>query len=160
MIIITIILPYTAEAMAIFPTYLTTSFINKFCSPPVNQYSPFPTIEVRRNKMLQWMKIKCVTLRSARSYPPSLLLLLGFSHQNGAQQHTTVTEKERGRERQRETEREREREREREGEGERGREGDRQREKEILGVMKSRGLFLQYYHELIRQVSASLYFHH
>lgn len=56
-------------AMAIFPTYLTTSFINKFCSPPVNRYSPFPTIEVRRNKMVQWMEIKCVTLRSARSHP-------------------------------------------------------------------------------------------
>ncbi len=114
--------------MAIFPTYLTTSFINKFCSPPVNRYSPFPTIEVRRNKMVQWMKIKCVTLRSARSYPPRLLLLLGFSHQNGAQQHTPATEKEREREREREraserhththththTKRERERERERE----------------------------------------------
>lgn len=58
--------------------------INKFCSPSVNQYSPFPTIEVRRNKMVQWMEIKCVTLRSARSYPPCPLplLLLAFSHQN------------------------------------------------------------------------------
>lgn len=60
--------------------------------------------------MVQWMKIKCVTLRSARSYPPRLLLLLlGFSHQNGAQQRTTATEKEREAEREipRETQRER-----------------------------------------------------
>lgn len=136
-----IFLPYTAEAMAIFPTYLTTSFINKFCSPPVNQYSPFPTIEVRRNKMVQWMKIKCVTLRSARSYPPRLLLLLGFSHQNGAQQHTTATEKER----------------QRDGEIERG-DTHTERERNSWSDEKKRSDFLQYYHKLIRQ-TPRLYSH-
>lgn len=90
--------------------------------------------------MVQWTKIKCVTLRSARSHPPRLLLLLlGFSHQNGAQQHTTATEKER--------EREREEEEERGGERRRG-EKDREREREkggeeILGVMRRREQFLQ-----------------
>lgn len=96
-----IILPYTAEAMAIFPTYLATSFINKFCSPQMNRYSPFPTIEVRRNKMVQWMKIKCVTLRSARSYPPRLLFSSsGFfpskTERNNTRQPPRKRERERG----------------------------------------------------------------
>lgn len=70
---------------------------------------------------------------------PCLLLLLGFSHQNGAQQHTAATEKERGI--RRKTERER----------------GRGRQKEILGVMKRRQQFLQHYHKLIRQ-TPRLYF--
>lgn len=132
------ILPYTAEAMAIFPTYLTTSFINKFCSPPANRYSPFPTMQVRRNKMVQWTKIKCVTLRSARSHPPSLLLLLlGFSHQNGAQQHTPATKKEGEREGGRAIDREKERERE----GGRKTERDTERKKNSWSDEKKRAIF-------------------
>lgn len=91
-------------AMAIFPTYLTTSFINKFCSPPLNQYSPFPTIEVRRNKMVQWMKIKCVTLRS---HPPVVFFFWLFPIKTERNNTRRPPRKERDRKakRQRETER-------------------------------------------------------
>lgn len=119
-------LPYTAEAMAIFPTYLATSFINKFCSPQMNRYSPLPTKEVRRNKMVQWTKIKCVTLRSARSYSPVFFSLLqDFSHQKrSATTHASHREREKGR-------------------GGTERPMQKQRERGILGVVKGREQFLE-----------------
>lgn len=56
LITIIILLPYTAVAMAIFPTYLTTSFIDKFCSPSVNRYSPLPSPAQQEGLGFKWMK--------------------------------------------------------------------------------------------------------
>lgn len=75
----------------------------------------FPTIEVRRNKMVWWMQIKkCVTLRSARSYSPSFgsLLSSGFFPSNRSAT-THASRRERGEDREGVgVERERRRERE------------------------------------------------
>lgn len=71
--------------MAIFPAYLATSFINKFCSPPVNRYSPFPDNRspAQQDGLVDANK-KCVTLRSARAYSSSSgsLLSSGFFPSN------------------------------------------------------------------------------
>lgn len=101
--------------MAIFPAYLATSFINKFCSPPVNRYSPFPD---NRSPAQQDGSVdankKCVRLRSARSYSPSSGSLLSsgfFPSKRSATTHTS--HRERGEDRERVgVERERRRERE------------------------------------------------
>lgn len=76
------ILPYTAEAMAIFPTYLAASSLlclwcrsqEEIVQPGGESIIPMP----RRAKSgatrrrLHWLKIKIrVPLRSARSHPPS-----------------------------------------------------------------------------------------
>lgn len=107
--------------MAIFPAYLAASFINKFCSPPVNRYSPFPDNRspaqqdgfVDANKQTNPKK-KCVTLRSARSYSPSSgsLLSSGFFPSNRSAT-TRASRRERGEDREGVgVERERRRERE------------------------------------------------
>lgn len=102
--------------MAIFPAYLATSFINKFCSPPVNRYSPFPDNRspAQQDGLVDMQIKKCVTLRSARSYSPSSgsLLSSGFFPSNRSAT-THASRRERGEDREGVgVERERRRERE------------------------------------------------
>lgn len=117
--------------MAIFPAYLATSFINKFCSPPANRYSPFSDNRspAQQDGLVDANKKNALHSGLPAHIPRLLVLffLLGFSHQIGAQQHTPAAEKE-GR-----TEK---------GWGLKERDGEKER-KGILGVMKKRAILTE-----------------